>query len=111
MRHVVGLFLFVLNFAYFFDTQRSDLGVHVDGFIAVLAHTTVIQAADAPAISGDLGNLLAAADCAAKVCHRKIKVGLKVVFVSQRHYFYYFPFFEHANLFVMLRCPHRRTAK
>jgi len=59
------------------DVVKIDLGVHVDGFIAVLAHTTVIQAADAPAISGDLGNLLAAADCAAKVCHRKIKVGLK----------------------------------
>merc|ERR1711934_594649 len=50
---------------------------HVDVFIAVLAHTTVIQAADAPTISGDLGNLLAAADCAAKVCHRQIKVGTK----------------------------------
>ena len=59
-------------------SPRSDLGVHIDGFIAVLAHTTVIQAADAPAIGGVLGNLLAAADCATKVCHRQIKVGAKV---------------------------------
>ena len=66
------------RFAHSIISECSDLGVHIDGFIAVLAHTTVIQAADAPAISGELGNLLAAADCAAKVCHRQIKVGSKV---------------------------------
>ena len=54
---------------------RSDLGVHLDGFIAVVAHTAVVGAsADAP-VTGVKADVIAAAHAAAEVALRLVKAG------------------------------------
>jgi curved DNA binding protein len=60
-------------------SRRSDLGVHLDGLIALVAHTTVVGA-DAAAgrlVTGPRADVLAAAHAAAEIALRLIKPGAK----------------------------------
>ena len=63
------------------DVVKIDLGAHVDGYIAVLAHTHVVgqvkaegEGESAP-ITGKLADVLVAADVASKIALNTIKVG------------------------------------
>jgi len=58
------------------DTVKIDLGVHIDGYIAVVAHTLIVEPADKP-ISGDLANALIAAKHAVEAAHKLIRPGNK----------------------------------
>jgi hypothetical protein len=53
----------------------SDMGCHIDGFIAVVAHTHVI--ANGP-VTGRAADVLAAANTAAEVAMRLVRPGKKV---------------------------------
>ena len=61
------------------DMVKIDLGVHVDGYIAVAAHTVVVHAvafaAGSAPETGPRANVLAAAWTAAEVAARMIKPG------------------------------------
>ena len=63
------------------DVVKIDLGAHVDGYIAVVAHTHVVgqvkaegEGESAP-ITGKLADVLVAADVASKIALNTIKVG------------------------------------
>lgn len=56
------------------DIVKIDLGCHIDGFIAVVAHTHVVQQG---AVSGRAADVLAAANTAAEVALRLIRPGRK----------------------------------
>ena len=53
----------------------SDLGCHIDGFIAVVAHTHVLQ--EGP-VTGRAADVIAAASTAAEVALRLVRPGKKV---------------------------------
>ena len=53
----------------------SDLGCHIDGFIAVVAHTHVLQ--EGP-VTGRAADVIAAANTAAEVALRLVRPGKKV---------------------------------
>lgn len=53
----------------------SDMGCHIDGFIAVVAHTHVIQ--EGP-VTGRAADVIAAANTAAEVALRLVRPGKKV---------------------------------
>lgn len=55
------------------DMAKIDLGVQIDGFIAVAAHTVVVGGA----ASGQQANVMAAAYSAAEIALRKLTVGAK----------------------------------
>lgn len=55
----------------------SDMGCHIDGFIAVVAHTHVLQGGP---ITGRAAHVLAAANTAAEVALRLVRPGKKVMF-------------------------------
>ncbi len=62
------------------DWVKIDLAVHIDGFIASVAHTLICPAADgtpAPPASGKQADVLAAAACAAELLPRLVRPGLK----------------------------------
>ena len=59
----------------------SDLGVHIDGFIATLAQTIVVQEGEAP-ITGRAADLIAATRTAFDAAMRLIRPGKKVSEVS-----------------------------
>lgn len=54
----------------------SDLGCHIDGFIAVVAHTHVLQ--EGP-VTGRAADVIAAANTAAEVALRLVRPGKKVI--------------------------------
>ena len=54
---------------------RSDMGCHIDGFIAVVAHTHVVQ--EGP-ITGRAADVIAAANTAAEVALRLVRPGKNV---------------------------------
>jgi len=56
------------------DWVKIDLGCHIDGFIAVAAHTIVVMAEAAP-ITGPAADLLAAAHVASEALQRVIRPG------------------------------------
>ncbi|KAL8129408.1 hypothetical protein V2J09_018563 [Rumex salicifolius] len=56
------------------DLVKIDMGCHIDGFIAVLAHTHVIQ--DGP-VTGRKADVIAAANTAAEVALRLVRPGKK----------------------------------
>eukprot|EP00249_Psilotum_nudum_P005842 c19272_g1_i1 orf=235-1425(+) len=56
------------------DMVKIDLGCHIDGFIAVVAHTHVVQ--NGP-VTGRAADVLAAANTAAEVALRLVKPGRK----------------------------------
>ena len=53
----------------------SDMGCHIDGFIALVAHTHVLQ--DGP-VTGRKADVIAAANTAAEVALRLVRPGKKV---------------------------------
>ncbi len=55
--------------------MRSDLGVHLDGNIALVAHTVVLGASAANPVTGPRADVIAAANAAAEVALRLIKPG------------------------------------
>lgn len=61
------------------DMVKIDLGAHIDGYIAVAAHTVVVRveplAAGSEAETGPRANVLAAAWAAAEIAARMIKPG------------------------------------
>jgi len=67
------------------DLVKVDLGVHVDGFIAVAAHTFEVTSlgASAPAITGKKADVICAAHYAAEAAHRLIKAGGKNTEVTE----------------------------
>jgi len=58
------------------DMVKIDMGCHIDGFIAVVAHTHVIT--NGP-VTGRAADVLAAANTAAEVAMRLVRPGKKVV--------------------------------
>lgn len=60
----------------FLSGQCSDMGCHIDGFIAVVAHTHVIQ--EGP-VTGRAADVIAAANTAAEVALRLVRPGKKVI--------------------------------
>lgn len=58
------------------DLVKIDLGVHIDGFIAVVAHTLVVQAEGQP-ITGRTADVISAANTAAEVALRLVRPGKK----------------------------------
>jgi len=59
------------------DVVKVDLGVHLDGHIALVAHTVVLGAGPERPVRGAAGDVIAAAHCAAEVALRLIKPGAK----------------------------------
>lgn len=59
-----------------FSPLFSDMGCHIDGFIAILAHTHVLQ--EGP-VTGKAADVIAAANTAAEVALRLVRPGRKVV--------------------------------
>lgn len=58
------------------DVVKIDLGVHVDGYIGVVAHTHLCSAGDAPA-TGRKADVMMAAWTATELAHRMFKEGAK----------------------------------
>ncbi|KAI3993482.1 hypothetical protein MKX01_002495 [Papaver californicum] len=56
------------------DMMKIDMGCHIDGFIAVVAHTHVLQ--DGP-VNGKAADVVAAVNTAAEVALRLVKPGRK----------------------------------
>lgn len=54
----------------------NDLGCHIDGFVAVVAHTHVLQ--EGP-VTGRASDVIAAANTAAEVALRLVRPGKKVI--------------------------------
>lgn len=63
--------------AYIILNICSDLGVHIDGFMALVAHTAVLGAGAAAPVVGPAADVIAAAHQAAEVALRLIKPGTK----------------------------------
>lgn len=55
---------------------HSDMGCHIDGFIAVVAHTHVLQGGP---VTGRAADVIAAANTAAEVALRLVRPGKKVI--------------------------------
>jgi len=60
----------------FFFGWYSDMACHIDGFIAAVAHTHVLQ--EGP-ITGRAADVIAAANTAAEVALRLVRPGKKVI--------------------------------
>ncbi|KAG6503877.1 hypothetical protein ZIOFF_036201 [Zingiber officinale] len=58
----------------YWKKMTSDMGCHIDGFITVVAHTHVIQ--EGP-VTGRAANVIAAANTAAEVALRLVRLGKK----------------------------------
>ncbi|MBA0551531.1 hypothetical protein Golob_022410, partial [Gossypium lobatum] len=56
------------------DMVKIDMGCHIDGFIAVVAHTHVVQSGP---ITGKQADVVAAANTAAEVALRLVRPGKK----------------------------------
>jgi hypothetical protein len=77
-----------------------DMGCHIDGFIAVVAHTHVIK--DGP-VAGRAADVLAAANTAAEVAMRLVRPGKKVLFSTKHHcYFRVFSLLQFILLFLLM---------
>lgn len=61
----------------------SDMGCHIDGFIAVVAHTHVLK--DGP-VTGRQADVIAAANTAAEVALRLVRPGRKVNILQTRNF-------------------------
>lgn len=62
----------------------SDLGCHVDGYIAVVAHTLVIPAGEPAPITGRAADCLMAAHIASECAQKLMKPGNKARCLMQR---------------------------
>lgn len=65
------------------DVLKLDLGCHIDGFVAVTAHTLVVQEDASAPVTGKKADLLQAAHTAVEVAMRLIKPGKKISAVSE----------------------------
>jgi len=65
------------------DLVKIDLGVNVDGFVAVVAHTLVVQGAEPKPVTGRTADVILAAHTAAEVALRSLKIGKKNNEVSE----------------------------
>lgn len=72
-------FFFCYLIVCFTFLHCSDMGCHIDGFIALVAHTHVIQ--EGP-ITGRKADVTAAANTAAEVALRLVRPGKKVTIVT-----------------------------
>lgn len=57
------------------DMVKIDLGVHIDGYIAVVGHTIVVGASKDNKITGAKADVLLAAQLASEVAQRLVKAG------------------------------------
>lgn len=59
------------------DMVKIDLGCHIDGFIAVLAHTVIVKEEEGvqAEITGKQADVLHAAEVCAQVAHKMLRVG------------------------------------
>jgi len=65
------------------DLVKVDLGVHIDGLIALVAHTTVATTTPTNPTTGRKADVICAANFAAEVAHRLIKPGKKNTDVTE----------------------------
>eukprot|EP01119_Soliformovum_irregulare_P004213 TRINITY_DN1521_c0_g1_i1.p1 TRINITY_DN1521_c0_g1~~TRINITY_DN1521_c0_g1_i1.p1 ORF type:complete len:402 (+),score=136.36 TRINITY_DN1521_c0_g1_i1:42-1208(+) len=65
------------------DLVKIDLGVHIDGFIATVAHTMVVTANASVPIVGKQADVICAAHFAGEIAHRLIKPGNKNTQVTE----------------------------
>ena len=65
------------------DAVKVDLGVHIDGYIALVAHTVVLGSSAASPVTGVQADVIAAAHAAAEVAVRLIKPGNKNSVVTE----------------------------
>lgn len=62
----------------------SELGVHVDGYIATAAHTTVVSSNTQEPITGKAADVIAATHFAYETALRMLRPGIKVRFTLKR---------------------------
>lgn len=60
------------------DCCCSDMGAHVDGFIAVVAHTVILGVSASKKVSGKKANVMLAAHYASEAALRLLKAGNEV---------------------------------
>jgi len=65
------------------DLVKIDLGVHIDGFISVVAHTLIVTTNSQVPTTGRKADVIAAAHYAAEAAHRLIKPGKKNTEVTE----------------------------
>jgi len=65
------------------DLVKIDLGVHIDGFISVVAHTHIVTANPQVPITGRKADVIAAAYYASECAHRLFKPGKKNTDVTE----------------------------
>jgi methionine aminopeptidase len=58
-----------------YNMPYSDLGAHVDGFIAVVAHTIVLGATSEAKVTGRRADVVLAAHCASQAALHLLKPG------------------------------------
>jgi len=74
--------LFLTKLFFSFQFSKSDLGVHIDGHIALVAHTVVLGASAERLITGVFADTILAAHHAAEIAVRMIKPGVSNSAVS-----------------------------
>jgi len=65
------------------DLVKIDLGVHIDGFISVVAHTLIVTTNPQVATTGRQADVICAAHYAAECVHRLVKPGKKNTEVTE----------------------------
>jgi methionine aminopeptidase len=60
------------------DVVKLDMGAHIDGFIAVVAHTVVVGASKDKKVSGRKADAILAAHLASEAALRLVKPGNEV---------------------------------
>lgn len=63
----------------------SELGVHVDGYIATAAHTTVVSSNTQEPITGKAADVIAATHFAYETALRMLRPGIKVRFALKQN--------------------------
>ena len=76
-RWIIWRCLFIDILCFVFCPNNSDLGVHIDGYIAVVAHTVCVGE---PIVGGRKADVLAAAYIASECALRMLKPGNTVLF-------------------------------
>ena len=57
------------------DMVKIDLGIHIDGYVAVIGHTVVVGASKDNKVTGRKADVLLAAYLASELAHRTVKAG------------------------------------
>jgi len=65
------------------DVVKIDLGAHIDGFVAVTAHTLLVQGAAGP-VTGPAADVIMAAQTCAEVAMRMVKPGKMVSAIPEQ---------------------------